>query len=107
MVGQLAFDAIKPGITGEKLKADAEEWRRRNPRLYRWMFDQARQAMYHDERTSINKLAEAARDHHIEGYADGFKLNNNLRAPLARMMIAECPDLAKVFRCRSSKADWA
>lgn len=107
MLKQLAFDAIKPGITGEKLIDDAWKWRRENPRLYQWMFDRARQAMYRGERTSINKLAEEARDHHIEGYIGGFKLNNNLRAPLARMMIAECPDLSKVFRCRSSKADLA
>ena len=107
-MNQPTLDGIAPGITGQKIIKDTEEWIQRNPFAYSEMVRHAKERLRAGRRTSISELAEEARyNMRLNGDTDGFKVNNNIRAGLARKMIAECPELAKVIEVRSSKADWA
>lgn len=105
---QLSFDDMRPGITGEKITKDTEEWIQRNYRVYKEMLSLAMRAYYEDRLTSISQLAEYARySLKMDGYTDGFRLNNNIRAGLSRRMIKDRPCLAKILKTRQSKVDWA
>lgn len=95
-------------ITGEKIKRDTEAWIERNPLAYKLMVERAKDRLNRGRRTSISELAEEARyNMRLNGETDGFKLNNNIRAGLARKMIGQCPELARVITTRTSKVDCA
>ena len=38
--------------------------------------------------------------------SDGLKLNNDFRAPYARLVMANEPDLADFFHTRAQRSDW-
>jgi len=102
-------DASRPGArNAEDIREMAEEWRRRNPEAYGCMVALARDAMRHGKRTSIAQLAETIRyspEVRVSYRVGDFKVNNTLRAPLARMIERENPDLKGVFAMRQSKVD--
>lgn len=102
---QLSLEA--PGVTGAKIMSDAMDWRNRNLRAWTLMTQKANERYAEGRRTSIAELAEDARySMRLEGYTDGFRVNNTLRAGLARLMLKENPHLSKVIEVRKSKADW-
>lgn len=102
--GQMTLEG--PGITGAEMKRKAMEWTRRNLRAWSEMKRMAVELASKGRRFSIDQLAiEARYNMRTEGY-DGFKVNNSLRAPLARMLIQECPCVEGFIETRSSKADW-
>ena len=104
--GQIPLYGV--GVTGDKIMKDAMEWRSRNLRAWTLMKHKAEERFEQGRRTSIAELAEDARySMRLEGYTDGFRINNTTRAGLARLMIQECPHLASIIETRSSKADWA
>lgn len=95
------------GVTGAKIMCDAMEWRSRNLRAWTLMKQKAEERFAQGRRTSIAELAEDARySMRLEGYTDGFRINNTTRAGLARLMLQECPHLADIIEVRRSKADW-
>lgn len=102
--GQMTLEG--PGITGAEMRRKAMEWTRRNLRAWSEMKRMATELAAEGRRFSIDQLAiEARYNMRTEGY-DGFKVNNNLRAPLARMLIQECPGVEGYVETRPSKADW-
>lgn len=105
---QLSMAEIAPGVTGEKIMKDAADWRFKNYSAYMAMKKKAMERLAEGRRTSIAELAEEARyTMRLNGYDGAFRVNNTTRAGLARLMIAECPALAKAIETRASKADWA
>ena len=71
------------------------------------MKEKAEERFAQGRRTSIAELAEDARySMRLDGYTDGFRINNTTRAGLARLMLQECPHLEKIVEVRKSKADW-
>lgn len=105
MDGQMTLEG--PGVTGEKIMRDAMEWRTSNLRAWTLMKEKAEERFAQGRRTSIAELAEDARySMRLDGYTDGFRINNTTRAGLARLMLQECPHLEKIVEVRKSKADW-
>ena len=103
--GQLSIEG--EGVSGAKIMRDAMEWRHRNLRAYSLMVAKAEERRAEGRRTSIAELAEDARySMRLDGYTDGFRINNTTRSGLARLIISERPHLAKVIETRRSKADW-
>ena len=93
-------------MTGEAMRAMAREWRDANPEAWGRMVRLA--CMYADEgrRFSMERLLQTARyDMATEGRSQGFKVNNNTRAALARMLAEECPGAAPLMETRRSKVD--
>jgi hypothetical protein len=78
--------------------ADAESWKRDNPAAYtqavEWAFEDYRQGI----RPSIDLIANLLRRPHFAAKlglkrSDAvYRVNNNLRSKLARLMAAEYPD---------------
>lgn len=103
--GQMTLEG--PGITGAEMRRKAMEWTRRNLRAWSEMKRMAVELASKGRRFSIDQLAiEARYNMRVDGHDDGFKVNNNLRAPLARMLIQECPGVEGYVETRPSKADW-
>lgn len=95
------------GMTGKDMKRKAMAWRSRNIHAWSRMKEMAIEHAYQGKKFSIDQLViEARYKMHIEGSDDGFKVNNTLRAPLARLLINECPSVAPYIETRSSKVDW-
>lgn len=100
--GQMAIDAFEQGAA---LADKAREWVRLNPLAWKDMEYQAADYVRRGKRFSIAKLAEDARAARRLKGVDDFALNNDLRAPMARMLIAAHPDWAPYIETRASKVD--
>ena len=95
-------------LTGEYMRNMAVEWRDKNGVAWDLMTDMARQYVVQGRRFSMEKLLQFARyDMVTNGYSQGFKVNNNLKAALARMMLEENPSFEKYLDIRRSKVDVA
>lgn len=93
-------------LTGEYMVDMAVKWRERNAKAWELMSDMARQYVVQGRRFSMEKLLQFARyDMLTNGYSQGFKVNNNTRAALARMMLKENPEFEKYMDVRKSKVD--
>lgn len=96
----------KAELTGEYMTALAIEWREANGKAWELMTDMGRQYVAQGRRFSMEKLLQFARyDMLTNGYSQGFKVNNNTRAALARMMREENPGFEKYMDVRKSKVD--
>ena len=96
----------KTELTGEFMLSQAVEWRKANEKAWELMTDMGRQYVAQGRRFSMEKLLQFARyDMLTNGYSQGFKVNNNTRAALARMMLAENPGFEKYMEVRKSKVD--
>ena len=96
----------KVGLTGEYMVAKAAAWREANPEAWERMTGMARRYVDQGRRFSMEKLFQHARyDMPTNGTSEGFKVNNNTRAALARMMRDENPEFAPYMDIRKSKVD--
>ena len=100
--GQLAmFECAK----GERFQEAARDWIRKNHGTWLWMCQKAAAAAAENRRFSIARLVEEARYTKPVQGVDEYKINNDIRAPLARMLVDAVPQCAKYIETRSSKVD--
>lgn len=99
------------GKTGQKIMEDTCAWIRKYPNVYHRIERNALECLASGKGTSISKLVEEARYSmmalpNADGSYDQFKINNDIRAGLSRILIAAHPGLSKVLKTRASKVDW-
>ena len=93
---------------GEADLQEAHSWRVHNAPVYYAMLRRAQQQMADGSRVAIDELFNWARySLEFQGEPGDYKLNNNLRAPLARLMIADFPELADYMETRDARSDIA
>lgn len=93
-------------LTGEHMTALARKWRAENGHAWERMTAIAKGYVAEGRRFSMEKLFQHARyDMRTNGFSQGFKVNNNTRAALARMMREENPEFAPFMDIRKSKVD--
>ena len=99
---QLAmFDTEK----GDALKAKARDWMRLNHAVWLWMCQQARKCAAEERRFSIARLVEEARYTKPVQGVDEYRINNDIRAPLARLLKEAVPECAPYIETRGSVVD--
>jgi len=110
---QLDFeDAITRGnpiksLSGSEMMKRAMTWRSENINAWSRMKEIAGERIREGRRFSIAELAEEARYRmRTKGHDQGFKINNSLRAALARLLIKEVPNAVDYMEIRASKVDW-
>lgn len=90
---------------------DAETWKRNNPAAYDQIVKWAREDMSYGQRPAIDLYANLLRRPHfssrlgLERSDAVYKVNNNLRSAVARLIMAEHPDIE--FETRSAMCDTA
>lgn len=92
---------------GDRYKAKADEWVRRNPQAWAYIRNEAVERTERRKRFGIGELCEQVRWHMKAGGVDDFKVNNNYRAALARRLIAEYPPCRDYIQTRDSCVDLA
>lgn len=86
----------------------AHTWRERNRDIYHAMLRRAQAQAADGQRVAIDELFNWARySLEFQGDKGDYKLNNNLRAPLARLMIKDFPYLADHMELREARCDLA
>lgn len=96
----------KKELTGEYMLQMAVEWRANNADAWNRMVAIARDYVAQGRRFSMERLFQTARyDMAVNGTSQGFRVNNNTRAALARMMRDENPGFEKYMDVRKSKVD--
>lgn len=96
----------KTELTGEYMTALARKWREENDHAWDRMVGMAERYVEQGRRFSMEKLFQFARyDMATNGHSQGFKVNNNTRAALARMMRDEHPEFTPYMDIRKSKVD--
>lgn len=104
MGGQLPMPA--PGL--DRLERAYEAWRAANPEAFTLFLRYARQAQRRGRRFGIALLTERVRWEAQMTWskdAQGFKLNNNYRAYIARDLIARLPGLARLIETRTTRGE--
>lgn len=100
--GQIAlFDTTK----GERFKAQADEWVRKNPDAWAYIRNEAVRRVDQGKRFGIGELCEQVRWHMSANGDKDFKLNNNYRAAFARRLIDEYPPCREYLKTRDSAVD--
>lgn len=96
--------AVPNNPEGRNLRTEAERWISANTARYHLMCGKALSRLDAGQSVNIQMLAEWARLE-VEGKKDrdGFKLNNNHTAYIARRMVADHPRLATAFRFRETR----
>lgn len=95
------------GLSGEWMLREAAGWRHMNLRAWSAMKRIAEGYIAQGRRFSMETLIQRARyDMGTEGLSQGFKVNNNLRSALARMLVQELPQARPYLDMRGSKVDW-
>lgn len=95
------FDTAK----GDRYKQDAKDWIRRNHGVWLFFCNYASKCATEKKHFSIDQLAIIAR-YELPTEGDGdFKMNNNLRAPLARMLREAVPQCREYLQIRDSVCD--
>lgn len=93
-------------MTGERMSQLAEEWRERNPAAWAWAVGAAKRHVDLGMRFSMDQLMHQVRfEMATNGLSQGFKVNNNATSALARMMLAEHPEVSGYMEVRKSKVD--
>lgn len=99
---QMVIEEIEQGMA---LVDKAKAWIAANRNAWAWMNHQAATYAAQGRRFSIGRLAEDCRyEMRLRG-VDEFRLNNDIRAVLARIMLKEHPEWGDYMSIRSSKAD--
>ena len=99
---QMVIEEFEAGMA---LADKAKQWVHQNRSAWADMEHQAAMYVSQGRRFSIAKLAEDARASRRLKGVDEFALNNDLRAPMARMLIKKHPDWAPYIETRESKVD--
>ena len=90
---------------GEKMEAKADAWIAANGAVWAWMRCKARSYVEEGRHFSISRIVEEARyTKPVEG-VDEYRINNDIRAALARRLIKMVPDCSKYIEIRPSKVD--
>lgn len=94
-------------INGATAMAHAREVREQQPALYALIVDTALRLRRSGRRCSMKQVFELVRCSDAFGQREGetFKLNNTLTAPMARLVMEDCPELEGAFETRRSMAD--
>lgn len=93
----------------DPITARFTEFHHRNPQVYAAIVRLARQRQAAGWATgSIAQIFEVLRweSDLLTVSDDGLKLNNDYRAPYARLVMANEPDLAGFFHTRTLRSDW-
>jgi len=90
---------------GDGMREKAKDWIRANHGTWLWMCQKAAAAAAEKRRFSIARLVEEARYTKPVQGVDEYKINNDIRAPLARMLKEAVPQCADYIEVRSSKVD--
>lgn len=99
--GQLAIEEFEQGMA---VVEKAEAWIAANRNAWAWMQHQAAQYAAQGRRFGIARLVEDCRyDMRLNG-VDDFKVNNDIRAVLARKLKAK-REIAPYIEIRASKVD--
>ena len=89
----------------DRFKSEADEWVRKNPEAWAYIRGEAKKRTEQQRRFGIGELCEQVRWHMAAQGVDGFKINNNHRAALARRLIVEYPPCKRYIATRSSICD--
>lgn len=89
----------------DEMNQKADEWVSKNWKVWAWMKLQAALFAQKGKRFSIARLVEEARyTKPVEGI-DEYRINNDLRAPLARRLRKEVPTCRDYIEIRESVVD--
>jgi hypothetical protein len=88
--------------------ARAADWMRDNPRAMKMLEDYAMHAWASGARIGIALLVERVRWVHVVERRDeeGYKINNNHRAYIARELMRRRPVLVNTFETRRAGVEW-
>ena len=90
---------------GDAMTEKAREWVKANHAVWLWMCGKAMEAATNMRRFSIARLVEEARYTKPVKGVDEYRINNDIRAPLARMLKEAVPQCADYIETRNSKVD--
>lgn len=90
---------------GDKFKAQAKDWVRKNHGTWLWMCSQAARAAAEQRHFSVAALVEEARYTKPVVGVDQYKINHDIRRPLADMLIEAVPQCEPYIERRSSVCD--
>lgn len=89
----------------DEMNRKADEWVAKNRSTWSWMKRKAAESAEKKRRFSIARLVEEARyTKPVEG-VDEYRINNDLRAPLARRLRKEVPTCTEYIEIRESVVD--
>ena len=106
------MDYVQPDLfaiaEGEADMQAAYAWKRENAAIYRAMINRAKKQAEAGQKVAIDELFNWAR-YSLDWEHDpsDWTLNNNLRAPLARIMSRECAVIADHIETREARCDTA
>ena len=89
----------------DELQRKADEWVAKNYSVWRWMCAKAMEAATARRHFSIARLVEEARYTKPVKGVDEYRINNDIRAPLARRLKREVPACADYIEIRESMVD--
>lgn len=93
-------------LTGCYMASIAERWVAENPDAWERITALALGYERSNRRFSMERLLQTARyDMATNGHIQGFKVNNNARAALARKLIAQHPEVKRCMDIRRSAVD--
>jgi hypothetical protein len=89
------------------LRKEAGKWIEQNPEAMSYFREFARQKISRRQRFGIAAVAERVRwEMNLSTTSeDGFKINNNHRAYIARRLIEEMPEVAGLIRMKSVRCE--
>jgi len=106
---ELVFQAIKPEPPSGSIKSRFAKFHSENPSVYACLVSLARQFRYQrpDAQVGIGMLYEVLRwNHYMEvNTNEEYKLCNDFRAPYARLIMEQEPELKGIFKMRFSVVD--
>lgn len=94
-------------LTSSQLMTAADEWRERNPLMWKEFKREACERSERHQAWSARGIAESLRWNPLfqRAYGSDFKIPNEITPVLGRMVCDEHPETVRYFRCRKSKVD--
>lgn len=109
---ELEFPQIKPEPSGSRIYKRFEKFHTENPSVYdnlvRLAREFRRKGSNHNRKMGIGMLYEVLRWNYymsVEAGEEEYKLSNDFRAPYARLIMDQEPDLQDAFNLRCSVVD--
>lgn len=95
-------------VKGDRFARDAMRWTNDNPDAWQKMRRIAQEFAAREQHFGIGLLCEEARHYmRVEKDDYGFRVNNNIRAALARLLIKTDPNVEPYIETRESCVDYA
>lgn len=101
------FPMVQPETTGETIEEKFQAFHEANPHVYDNLVRLARWAARAGRKElSMKLLFERLRwEYHVQtDTGDGYRINNSYTSRYARLIMAQCPDLAGMFETRTLRA---